>query len=240
MENEKENNYLTMESVTQNLFLLVTSSVDTTAHTFILILNILVNHPGIQERAYEEIVKVVGTHRLPDQTDEIPYIDALVTESMRFRPFVTPGVPHTTVEEDTYEGYRIPAGTPVMMNNYALHFDPTLYKDPFVFNPDRYLGEEDLGEKSVRKPHYAFGAGRRICPGQAFSEMSLFLTVARLIFSFKLLHPLDANGQESPVPLSDVDSLLFTFVPTSKMRFVPRHENMDSLIGEYLNTPPQA
>jgi cytochrome P450 len=241
MENEKENNYLTMESVTQNLFQLVVAGVDTTSNTFMNTLNILVNHPEIQDKAYEEIVKVVGNHRLPNHADEIPYIDALVTESMRFRPLFTPGgIPHTTVEEDTYEGYRIPAGTPVVFNNHIIHFDPTLYKDPLVFNPDRYLMEEDLGEKPVRKPHYGFGAGPRICPGQAFSEMSLFLTIARLLCSFKLLHPLDVNGQENPVPLMGTDGVLFSFAPRSKIRFVPRHENMDSLIGEFLNTPPQA
>jgi len=234
MENEKDTNHLTMETVTQNLFQLVLGGIDTTSHTFMNILNILVNHPEVQDKAYEELVRVVGTHRLPQHSDEadLPYINALITEAIRFRPIVTPGIPHTTVEEDTYMGYRIPAGIPVVINNHAIHFNPDVYEDPLVFKPERYLdGGEDLGEKSRRRPHYTFGAGRRVCPGQAFSETSLFLTVSRLLWSFKVHHPLDANGKENPIPLMSTDCILFCIAPRTKMRFIPRHGNVEILVG---------
>lgn len=75
-------------------------------------------HPEIQERACEEIARVVGSDRLPDIRDRpsLPYIEAIAKESLRWHPFVPEGVPHLMTAEASLAGYRIPKGAIVIAN----------------------------------------------------------------------------------------------------------------------------
>jgi cytochrome P450 len=69
-------------------------------------------------------------------------------------------VPHKSSGEDVYKGYRIPKGSLVVANAYAIHRDPTVYKDPDKFNPDRYLHVSEGGDDAA-PPIAHFGFGRR-------------------------------------------------------------------------------
>ena len=57
-----------------------------------------------------------------------------------------------------------------------------------TFNPDRYL-DDDLTNaesahqaNSMERDHWAFGAGRRICPGFAIAEREIWLAVSGLLW----------------------------------------------------------
>lgn len=67
----------------------------------------MVLNPEVQKRAQAEIDRVVGTDRLPDFGDRvsIPYVEAVLRETMRFHPIAPLGVPHAGVSDDVYEGY---------------------------------------------------------------------------------------------------------------------------------------
>jgi cytochrome P450 len=69
-------------------------------------------HPEIQKKAQEEIDRVVGNQRLPDFNDRqsMPYSDAIYREVMRIRPVFPLDLPHTSTEDDIYNGYFIPKG----------------------------------------------------------------------------------------------------------------------------------
>lgn len=75
-------------------------------------------YPEVQEKAQEEIDRVVGFDRFPSFSDRVnlPYIDAMVKEVLRWNPVVPLGLPHTTIEEDTVEGFYIPKGAIVVPN----------------------------------------------------------------------------------------------------------------------------
>jgi cytochrome P450 len=79
----------------------------TVIQTFFLM---MVLHPEIQEKAYQEIREVVGEDRLPDLLDEskLPYINAIIKELHRFNPPV-PLMPRSPLEEDDYEGLTLPS-----------------------------------------------------------------------------------------------------------------------------------
>lgn len=94
--------------------------------------------------AQEEIDRVIGPDRLPTMADEpdLQYIRGVVKESLRFLPSSILGiVPHATTNEDTYNGYTLPAKTGVMINVWALNNDPERYPNPRVFDPDRYKND---------------------------------------------------------------------------------------------------
>ena len=74
--------------------------------------------PEVQKKAHEELMKVVGPHRLPEYDDEesLPYIRALAKECLRWRSVVPLSVPHRSIEDDEYRGYFIPKGSIIIPN----------------------------------------------------------------------------------------------------------------------------
>ncbi|KAF7799349.1 hypothetical protein EIP86_010581 [Pleurotus ostreatoroseus] len=75
-------------------------------------------HPEYQKRAQEEIDRVVGEDRLPTISDRIqlPYVNAVIKETMRWHPALPLSIARCTTKDDVYEGYFIPKGTIVVPN----------------------------------------------------------------------------------------------------------------------------
>ncbi|KIO29664.1 hypothetical protein M407DRAFT_70163, partial [Tulasnella calospora MUT 4182] len=75
-------------------------------------------YPEVQARAREEIDRVIDSDRLPNFDDQsnLPFIHAVVLESLRWNPPIPFGFPNVSREDDTYRGYFIPKGTMVMKN----------------------------------------------------------------------------------------------------------------------------
>ena len=75
-------------------------------------------YPEIQEKAHAQLNAVVGPNRLPEIHDResLPYVDAILKETMRWHVILPFSVPHCTSEDDEYKGYFIPKGTTVMPN----------------------------------------------------------------------------------------------------------------------------
>lgn len=101
-------------------------------------------------------------------------------QTLRWRPVAPGGVAHMLTRDDTYEGYFLPKGTIFFANTWAIHNDETEYERPGDFVPDRFLGNEygtrvpfDKTTDHLRRTTYAFGAGRRACPGQQLAKNSL-------------------------------------------------------------------
>ncbi|KAE8361460.1 cytochrome P450 [Aspergillus caelatus] len=159
----------------------------------------MVLNPDVQKRAQEEIDRVVGTSRLPDLSDRdnLPYINAVVKEVLRWHPVTPLGVSHASSEDDTYKGYLIPKGAILVPNIWAIAHDPDLYHNAIEFKPERFLGVN--GRIPEYDPHLlSFGFGRRICPGQHLAAANLYLAVARSLAVFNITHVV-RNGKEVPV-----------------------------------------
>lgn len=92
----------------------------------------------------------------------------------------------------TLNGYTIPKGTQVIPLIHAVHMSPSLWKDPEVFNPERFLSAD--GTKVV-KPEYfiPFGVGRRVCLGDVLAKAELFLFFSTILHTFKLTLPQGAT-----------------------------------------------
>ncbi|KAH7380908.1 cytochrome P450 [Cadophora sp. MPI-SDFR-AT-0126] len=168
---------------------------ETTNSTLHSAVNTFVTHPHVQHAAQAEIDKVVGQHRSPTFGDQanLPYIDALVKEILRWRPAAVFGVPHATSEADTYNDYRIPKGTVVWPAAWGLNQNAEYFPSPNTFAPERYLPASDsrFDSKIAAKPfppgchpHASFGFGRRACAGADLATNSLFIVLAKLLWAF--------------------------------------------------------
>ncbi|ETS86480.1 hypothetical protein PFICI_00308 [Pestalotiopsis fici W106-1] len=168
---------------------------DTTASTMCSAILAFVTHPDTARCAQLELDHVVGSDRSPTFADapKLPYLTALVKEILRWRPVaVLGGTPHASTMDDHYNGFFIPKGTTVLGNSWAINMNPEYYPRPHVFEPERFI---ERGEKNAtefrgqashpsKSGHSSFGWGRRICPGADLAYNSLFIALAKLLWTF--------------------------------------------------------
>ncbi len=162
----------------------------TTSNLLHILLGILVNHPEIQDKAYGDIMSVLGdkTPTIEDRSD-LPYIEALILEALRYSTFGPFIVPHYSKKETCINGYLIPEKSIIFPNIWNLHRDERYWEDPWVFNPMRFIeyGEIVPPYHKNRRRVLLFGAGRRHCAGEKFAKNRLFLLLTMLLQKFKFL-----------------------------------------------------
>ncbi|WVZ61993.1 hypothetical protein U9M48_011812 [Paspalum notatum var. saurae] len=177
---------------------------DTTSVTVEWAMSELLRNPGVLAKATEELDRVVGRERHVTEGDvaSLPYVEAVVKETMRLHP-VTPmlaprlsredvvvAVPSSTGAADGggggggARGYGIPAATLVFVNVWAIGRDPGVWgPDAGEFRPERFAksGVDVLGHDLELLP---FGSGRRMCPGIALGLRMVQLILASLLHGF--------------------------------------------------------
>ncbi|KAJ3542496.1 hypothetical protein NM688_g5964 [Phlebia brevispora] len=141
-------------------------------------------YPSPQRKAQAELDAVLAG-RLPTFEDipSLPYIQALLLESMRWAPVTPTGVHHRLLdgEDDEYGGYVIPSGAVIIPNIWAMLHDPATYPEPETFKPERFFRDGGLNCKVMDPLLAAFGFGRRICPGRYLAIDTLTLLIASLL-----------------------------------------------------------
>ncbi|CAE6489333.1 unnamed protein product [Rhizoctonia solani] len=203
---------------------------DTSAYFLVNLVAAMVVNPHAQERAQKELDAVLGQGVLPSISDQerLPYIRNLIDEVLRLYPVLPLGIPHACFQDDTYRGYDIQKGTTILGNVWAIGRDPRHYRDPEIFDPDRYL------DPRVPRPPI-FGWGRRKCPGIHFAENSTFLTTALLLAVFTFSKKRDGSGREvEPQIESERNSILFELKPFD-FEFKPRSDAHYQLILGAIN-----
>ncbi|EAY76296.1 hypothetical protein OsI_04230 [Oryza sativa Indica Group] len=151
-----------------------------------------VNHGEIQEKLRRELDTVLGPGRQitePD-THRLPYLQAVVKETLRLRMAIPLLVPHMNLRDAELAGYGIPAESKVLVNAWYLANDPGRWRRPEEFRPERFLEEERHVEANGNDFRYLpSGAGRRSCPGIVLALPILGVTIGRLVQNFELLPP---------------------------------------------------
>ncbi|KNZ78768.1 O-methylsterigmatocystin oxidoreductase [Termitomyces sp. J132] len=169
-----------------------------------------------QKRAQAEIDEVIGNKRLPtfDDRMSLPYC-----------------VPHSTVDDDIYNGYLIPKGSIVIMNQWAMWRDQRVYDVPNEFRPERFLNVD--GTLNNMFPP-TFGFGRRACVGKSMADASIWIALVSMLSVFHITKAKDAAGNDIEVPESYGDGIVSQPLPF-KCSISPRSDAARQLI---LDTPP--
>jgi len=169
---------------------------DTTVSSLSTFFLAMLANPDAQKKAQQEIDSIVGRGNLPGFSDEdaLPYVAAVVKEVLRWRNVVPFGIAHYLPVEDEYRGYRLPAGSLVFGNVWAILHDENTYPDPYAFKPERFLLNGKLNP-AVKDPQAAFGFGRRICPGRYMATSSIWITVASILAVFDITKEVREDGQ---------------------------------------------
>jgi cytochrome P450 len=110
---------------------------DSGSTMLLVMIQALVQHPEVQERARAELDAVCGEDRSPTWADfsRLPYINMIVKETMRWRPVTPLSFPHALNQDDWVNGYLLPKGTTVFLNVWGLHHDESVFRNPERFDP---------------------------------------------------------------------------------------------------------
>ncbi|KAF7350121.1 Cytochrome P450 [Mycena venus] len=194
------------------------------------ILGMLAN-PAAQRKAQAEIDSVTKGRYLPDFADEaaMPYVAAVVKETLRWKNVGPIAIPHFITVEDEYQGYRIPANSIVIGNTWAILHDETVYPEPYTFRPERFLLDDGSPNPAVPDPEVAFGYGRRLCPGRHMASASLWITVSSVLAAFDITKAVDEDGREIE-PSYEFDSGFINAPLPFKCSIRPRSKEAVSLI----------
>ena len=162
---------------------------DTSATAIEWALTELLRHPEVMNRVREELNSVVGPNQLvkEEDLDHLPYFNAIVKETLRLHPATPLGVPRKANQPFRLQGYDLPAGTHMFINQWAIHRDPATYDRPEEFVPERFLEGEGGADVSIfgdtQYQLVPFGSGRRNCAGMPMAMLVIPLILAHLIHS---------------------------------------------------------
>ncbi|XP_074990437.1 cytochrome P450 2G1-like [Calonectris borealis] len=220
MEKEKDNpssefNLENLELTTLNLFFAGTETVSSTLRYGFLM---LMKHPAVQEKVYEEIERVIGRNRPPNVEDRsrMPYTDAVIHEIQRCSDLIPMNVPHAVTRDILFRGYLIPKGTEVYPLLSSVLHDPSAYKHPDTFDPANFLDESGRFKKN--EAFVPFSSGKRVCLGEALARMELFLFLTTILQSLRL-QPLVPPAQ---LPSAPLESGFANIPPIYQLRVLAR------------------
>ncbi len=182
------------EQIEQELLTLLVTGYETSASVLAWTLLSIAQHSSTQEQIQQELQEQLGG-RAPTAGDlpRLPFCRQVIDESLRLYPPVWL-MPRQALADDVVGGYRVPAGSHVLLSIASLHRNPSFWQDPELFRPQRFSADGDELRQSV-EAFLPFGSGPRACLGRFFGKMEILLAVATLCQRWTLA---EANGPTPP------------------------------------------
>jgi cytochrome P450 len=169
---------LSDRAICDELVLFLLAGHDTTSTVLTYALWALGHRPELQQRVAAE-ADALGDRRLThEDVPQLRYTVQVLHEALRLCP-PAPAVGRTAMADIEVDGYRVPAGTAVIVAIYAMHRDPALWEDPLRFDPDRFSPERSKGRD--RWQYLPFGGGPRACLGDHFAMLEASLALATIL-----------------------------------------------------------
>ncbi|CAM2005850.1 cytochrome P450 [Acanthopleuribacter pedis] len=184
---------LTDKELHDELVTLLKAGFGTTSNALAWLFACILEKETVRARIQEEAMNAVGG-REPAKCrfDQMPYTEAVIQETLRLCPSVAgfTGVRYLS-EPLRLGGYTIPAHTVVAIATHILHRDASVYPDPLLFKPERFLTAKPSAWRWA-----PFGGGNRMCVGRSFAMHEMKVVLATLFSDMEINLDRPVGGSE--------------------------------------------
>jgi cytochrome P450 len=158
------------------------AGISSVASTIVWCLLLVSLHPPVAKRLIDEMSAALGG-RLPGRRDVtvLPYLDAVVKESMRLYPGSAYEFKRTTSDVEI-DGHFLPAGSRILLAPWVTHRSNLSFQDPGRFDPHRFVD----GDHYRPGAFLPWGTGDRSCIGKMLARQAINVTVAGILQRFRL------------------------------------------------------
>ncbi|KXJ71990.1 hypothetical protein RP20_CCG019181 [Aedes albopictus] len=215
MSNVDQNKAFTVEEMAAQSFVFLNGGYDTISSTLTFCMFELCRNESLLRRIHEEIVGVLADDRelCYEALEEMTFLESCIDETLRKYP-ISPVLFRVCTK-----AYQIPdsdvvveKGTLVQISLVGLQRDPRYYEDPLKFDPERY-GER----RAETMPHFSFGDGPRVCPGQQMSKAMIKMALVQMLAD----HDCRLEAPATMIGELELDPSLLTLQPKKDVLVVP-------------------
>ena len=173
----------------------------------------LLCNPVAMAKAQAEVRNAFASRSLRESDImNLPYLQAVIKEVMRLHPAGTILLHKAMKDGLDLGGYRVPKGTSVFVNTWAIGRNPQFWNEPDVFRPERFL-EKQISFYGKDFEFIPFGSGKKSCPGLPYAARVVPFLLALMLaqFDWRLPDGMEhkdvdltekfANGLKMAVPL---------------------------------------
>jgi cytochrome P450 len=197
--------------ITDELTNFLIAGTDTTGSALSFMFWDLAGLPEWQERLYKELdtVETVNGEFKHDKLINLPVLNSIINESLRYRTNTPSNLPRSVPKGGrVVEGIFLPEGvspycysnltfqTVVGVQGHTLHRDPSVFTNPDLYNPARWLDTKG-GTEEMKEHFIPFSKGKRSCIGLNLALVELRLTTATVVKKFKVARSPEAREDEA-------------------------------------------
>ncbi|KAI6155466.1 cytochrome P450 [Pisolithus tinctorius] len=155
---------------------------EATPPTLLIFLLAMVLHPETQFRDRENL----------------PYIEAILLETLRWHPVLPLMLPHMTTTADLFRATlhltQLQSCATVLVNIWAMTQNEVRYPNPASFILERQLTTGGTLAEGTASPY--FGLGRRIRPGKCVGDQSLWAAMVSILAALRIGKARNESGHE--------------------------------------------
>jgi cytochrome P450 len=162
---------------------LLTAGHETTTLVLAWVLYLISTRPDVVEQITSELAFLNGRAPGYEDLSRLRYLRMVAEEAMRLYPPVWV-LSRTALSHDVIGGFKIPAGSEILIFPYVTHRHPRWWDDPERFCPERFLPRNSASRP--RGAYLPFGAGPRTCVGLNFAMTEILVVLALLLQRFRV------------------------------------------------------
>lgn len=185
-DNENIDDRMSDVEIADQVLIFLLAGHDTTATTLACLLVELARSPEWQQVVRDELAQVLdGRPATAYDLARLPWTINAVREAMRLYP-AAHSIGRSNVRDEVLNGYRIPAGSTIVVSPWTVHRSPKIWDDPETFDPRRFdlpTGQLPGGHKYAWCP---FGAGPHACIGMQLAMLEVPIVLATILQTYGL------------------------------------------------------
>jgi sterol 14-demethylase len=183
----------TVEEVSGMMLGLIFAGKHTSAMTTTWTGACLLSHPKFLDASIEEQKQIISKHNGKidyNVLSEMSTLHSCIKESARMHPALPTLVrqvkKHITVHTKEGNKYGVPGGHTLVNLIMVNGMLPHIYKDPQVYDPDRFRAGREEDKAGGKFSYTSFGGGRHACGGEAYAYMQIKIIFSHLLRNFEL------------------------------------------------------